>query len=254
MFHRAPGLELLLAAAESGDLLAARQEKNDDSFLTSIQPLSRFDAYGCLTFYDMIRMMASSQSQDDRDHIYAFVGFAPFLLRHIRVDYSLSVEETFAAMMKALVKESGSLDFLENLPTEADISKSKLKLPSWVPNWACKTSHVPILCHDNLFNSAGVGYGLPSVKKCKHNRDPPLSPWNELIVAGRIIDTVLYKLRPYSVYQVIPSLEVDFNDSSAALPWDISTLNRFVKEMMYNGFPERRNICLKALLRTLLMD
>lgn len=197
--------------------------------------------------------MAASQSQDNRDHVYAFIGMAPFLLRHIRVDYSLSVEETFAAMMKALIKESGSLDFFGYLPSEADISKSKLRLPSWVPNWTVSISQAPILCHNNLFEAAGPGFGLPCVGNCKHY-DHPSSAWNELDVAGKVIDTVRYKLTPFSVYQLTPSLDVDFNQCSACLLWEMSTLNRFVDQMIDFGFPERRNIDTKALLRTLLMD
>ena len=253
MFHRAPGFEFLLAAFQSRILLNAPQSLGRDLSLASSRYSTGFAAYDALTYADMLEKMAASQSQNDRDHVYALIGLAPCLLKYMRVDYFLSVEETFAAMMKALVKGSGSLDFFGNLPSEADISKSKLRLPSWVSNWTVCAPNIHIMCHDNLFNAAGPGFGLPSVEKCKHF-DPPTSAWNELMVAGKIIDTVLFKLKPFSVYQVTPNLDVDFNNCSGFLPWEMSTLNIFMAEMTERGFSQGRNISKKALLRTLLMD
>jgi hypothetical protein len=259
MFHRAPGLEFLLAAVGSRLLLAgpaknnARRMSNDSPLASKYRQWTTFAAYESLTFADMIETMAASQTQDDRDHVYAFVGLAPFLLRHMRVDYSLSVEKTFAAMMKALVKEARSIDAFGYLPADADMSRSRLDLPSWAPNWTVKIGRTPILCHSNLFEASGRGYGLPWVTKCKHF-DLPATEWNELIVAGKIIDEVRYKLKPFSLYQVQPNLEIDPNHKSARMPWQLSTLNRFVDEMVDHGFPDRQEISLEALLRTLLMD
>jgi hypothetical protein len=116
----------------------------------------------------MLEKMAPSQAQDNRDHVYPFIGLAPCLLNHMKIDFSRSMEETFAAMMKALIKESGSLDFFGNLPFEADISKSNLRLPSWVPNWTVSAPNIHMACQDNLFDACGPGYGLPSPNKCKH--------------------------------------------------------------------------------------
>jgi hypothetical protein len=171
----------------------------------------------------------------------------------MRVDYSLSTEETFAAMMKALVKESKSLDFFGNLPFEADISKSRLRLPSWVPNWTVYARNIHILGHDNHFNACGLGFGLPLVDKCNHV-DPPTSAWNELMVAGKIIDIVEFTLRPFSAYQVTRSLDIDFSNYHGYLPWDMSTLNTFMAELNERDVGEGAYISTKALLRTLLMD
>ncbi|KAF2428937.1 hypothetical protein EJ08DRAFT_662110 [Tothia fuscella] len=197
--------------------------------------------------------MAASQAQDDHDHVYAFIGLAPFLLKHMRVDYSQSVEKTFAAMMKALVREAKNVDTFGYLPANADLSKSRLILPSWVPNWTVRIARTPLLCYSNLFEASGRGYGVPWVDKCKHY-DPPTSEWNELVIAGKVIDQVAYKLKPYSLYQVTSSLEVDPYHKTASLPWQMPTLQRFVDELMDLGFPNRSHVSLNALLRTLFMD
>ena len=78
--------------------------------------------------------------------------------------------------------------------------------------------------------------------------------WNELDVAGRIIDTVCYKLAPFSVYQTTSSLDIDPLNTSACLPWKMTTLERFTDQMTAFGIPDIGDDGRKALLRTLLMD
>lgn len=243
LFQRAPGLEFLLAVFQSLHV-----------GMSAFWDLQRpsFAYYEVLGFTDILSFMASSQAQHDHDHVYAFLGLAPFLLRHMTVDYTLPTEEAFAATAKALIKESRTLDFID-IPPIADISKSKLRLPSWVVNWTVRYVQTPILCHDNLFDAAGRGFGLPSITKCKHYNEFS-SHWNELDVAGRIIDTVCFKLTPFSVYQTAPSLDIDPLNSSACLPWELSTLDRFISQMTAFGIPDVGEVGRKALLRTLLMD
>jgi hypothetical protein len=163
------------------------------------------------------------------------------------------VEQTFASMMKALVKESKCLDFWGNLPFEADISKSRLRLPSWVPNWTVCAPNIHILCQDNEFMACGAGFGLPSVIHCKHIVSQP-DNWKELRVHGKIIDQVLFKLISYSAYQMTPSLKINPSDSQWRLPWHMSTLDTFMAELNERGIIEAGHISKKSLLRTLLMD
>jgi hypothetical protein len=244
MLRRAPGMEFLLTAFESRGYWSSS---------VSNCARSTFRDYEAITYADMLNCMAGSESQDPRDHVYGFIGLAPFILRHLQVDYSLSIEETFASMMKALVKETGSLDFFGCLPSEADQEGASLRLPSWVPNWTVQTTHSGMLCHDNLFDAVGQGYALPWTGKCNH-RDSSFSAWNELEVAGKVIDTVLFVLQPYSVYQTKLSLDVDFNAISANLPWEIPTIDKFGSELHDLGLQDPLEDLRKGLLRALLMD
>lgn len=54
--------------------------------------------YESITYANMLDDMGAACAHDDRDHVYALIGLAPGLLKHMRVDYTLSVEEVFAAM------------------------------------------------------------------------------------------------------------------------------------------------------------
>lgn len=243
LFQRAPGVDFLLTAIKSReDGMAPLLKFVRDTFV----------AYECLGFIDILRGNASSRAEDDRDHGYAFLGFAPFLLRHMTVDYTLSIEETFAMASKALIKETQSVDFLEALPL-ADRSKSKPNLPSWVPNWTLRPSHAPILCYDNLFNAAGLGFGLPQLDKCNHYRQQPLA-WTEIELAGQVIDEVLHKLTPFSVYQVSEHIEINVSQSSVCFPWEMSTLDRFMDELIGLGVSNQRESWMRPLLRVLFMD
>jgi len=242
LFQRAAGFEFLLAVFQSRHVGTSFRDPQRTSF----------SYYESLGFTDILNFMAPSQAKYAHDHVYAFLGLAPFLLRHITVDYTLPIEQAFATTVKALIKESKTLDFLDRLPY-ADVNKSKLRLPSWAIDWTVRFPQTPILSHDNLFEASGCGFGLPSIYKCKHYEDN--SPHqNELNVAGSIIDTVDHKLMPFSVYQTVPSLEIDPFHTSACLPWEMSTLDRFIEQIRDFGIPDPGIDGRKALLRTLFMD
>jgi len=253
LLHKAPGFEFFLGAIQSRQLYTAPTDAAAKLGSSTNRHIDGIPSYESISYADILEKMGAAQASDNRDHVYAFIGLAPCLLKHMRVDYTLSVEESFAAMMKALIKETKCLDFWATLSCENDISKSTLSLPSWVCNWTIYAPNYRILTHDNLFNTCGPGYGLPSPSKCQHF-DLPTSAWNELIVAGKLNDVVQIVLRPFSAYQVTASIGIDFQDFPGNLPWERPTLDVFMEELRERGATESDHTSMGALLRTLLMD
>lgn len=253
LLHKAPGFEFFLGAIQSRQLYTAPEDSAAQLGSSANRHIDGFPNYESISFADILEKMGGSQASDNRDHVYAFIGLAPCLLKYMTIDYSLTVEECFAAMMKAMIKETNCLDFWATLPCENDVSKSDLRLPSWVCNWTVYSQNYRILTHDNLFNACGPGYGLPTVGKCKHFH-MSTSAWNELLVAGKIIDTVEVILQPYSAYQMRESIGVDLQEFPGNLPWEASTLDMFMAELdERNGFKSRFT-SKTAMLRTLFMD
>lgn len=238
-------------------LVAARRYRliHSKSSIAPGAPINsdKFVAYESSTFTDILDILAANKAHDDRDHVYGFLGLAPNLLKHMEIDYEVSVEQAFAALTKAMIKDCKTLDFLEFARTEADLGQSRLNLPSWVPDWTFTTRRIHLLCQDNLFEAAGEGYGLPKIYKCNHE-DPETSAWNELVVAGKIIDNVSLKLEPHSIYQSTWNLEIDPVKSPGRLPWQNSTLQKFLDEMIEGGYLKAKEISKAAPLRTLFVD
>lgn len=243
LFQRAPGFEFLLGAFQNRD--------NGPTVMSDLF-YTRFADYEVMRFVDVLNTMAGSLAQSDHDHVYAFLGLAPFLSQHIHTNYTTPVEIAFTAMAAALVKETRSLDVIDALSL-GDLSKSKLRLPSWVPDYTIRRSHTPILCHDNLFQAAGEGFGLPSSHRCEHFQKAFMTP-GELRVAGKIIDSVSIKLSPFSRYQSEPHFEINPDRCPGHLPWESSTISRFLDELCNLGPDAITRRHKKALLRTLFMD
>lgn len=101
--------------------------------------------------------------------------------------------------------------------------------------------------------ASGKYFGAPKITACTHE-DPEGGPWNELQVAGKIIDTISFILRPYSPYQVRPSREIDFKNDPGFLPWDRETWTIFMDEMSERSLEAAENVSVQDLLRTLFMD
>ncbi|KXT03365.1 hypothetical protein AC578_3961 [Pseudocercospora eumusae] len=262
-FNSAPGIEFLLTACTSRMLWGSPQAFGDGKIAETVTRFPhlerhRFQAYEPCTWMDMVSAMAAGQATDPRDHVYAFISLAPFLLRHMGVDYTMSIAETFATSVKAFIKESKSLEFLTYLPFNADVSRSKLNLPSWVPDWTVGSIFSSITCQDNLFCASGRDFGLPLIKSCRHyDATEPIwqsLKWNELRVAGKIIDIVAFKLKDYSIYQALPFTDIDHHNCSGRLPWDLSTLDAFIADLIEQGCSKDAVISREALLRTLFVD
>ena len=253
MFRNTPGLNFLVSATRSRMEFVV-EDGTEHTFGAKLRShVNGFLHYEVVAYATMLAYMGVTQAKDDRDHVYAFLGLAPCLLKHLKIDYALPVEHSFAAMMKAMVKESKSLDVFGSLHSAMDLSRSKLQLPSWVPDWTAHSPGVGILSHDNLFQASGQGFGLPDISKCKHT-DPPESAWNEITVAGKVIDTIACVLRPFSSYQIIRPENIALNDRSHNMAWEKGTLDLFLTELKERSCGEDIKISSEALLRTLLMD
>lgn len=254
-FDYAPGLEFLLEACFMRTIAETRKMCGRP-YTTP----NEFAGYEQCLFINLLYTMSHSTASDPRDHAYALVGFAPFLLEHFEVNYDMPVEQVFASLLKAFIKKSSCLEFISHLPSAAALSRSRLNLPSWVPNWTVKNRLRFLCAQDNQFCAAGKGFGVPDVQRCTHyHKDSALwrgqtQAWNELRVAGKIIDQVQYTLRPMSIYQSVHFNTVDVNNRSGRLPWDVSTLDAFLADLYDQGFDAAHQQSKEALLRTLFMD
>jgi len=82
-----------------------------------------------------IPLMASFQTTNPRDKVYAALGFVRSQQRHGLVpDYNLSVQEVYLQAAHRIVLDSGpTVVFDSSLSRPVD--KTTPKLPSWVPDW-----------------------------------------------------------------------------------------------------------------------
>jgi hypothetical protein len=217
-----------------------------------------FVGYEQVNFINMLFTVADSKASDARDHAFALIGFAPFLLEHFTVDYYMPVEKVFASLLKAFIMSSNSLEFVAQLPSAAGLSRSRLQLPSWVPNWTVKHRLRFICAHDNQFCASGKHFGVPGVRDCAHYHASSTlwqSPkWNELRVAGKIIDEVQFVLQPMSIYQSVHFTSIDPENRTGRLPWEVSTLEAFLTNLHDLGHEAADELSKEALLRTLFMD
>lgn len=244
----APCIEFLRGAFQS-------QQDGLSTMLT--QQRVTFKHYESLGFWDVLRCNALRQTQDDRDRVYAFLGLVPFLHQDIIVDYTLSAEEVYATATKAIIRVSRSVDVLDALPSMHKGRSRLTNLPSWVPDWTLASPQAPILCHDNLFNAAGPGFGLPTMDRCHHYyKTPQATAWYELALAGKVIDEVLFTLPPLCAHQTTPSIDNKLEDPSASFAWELSTLNKLIAELRRLGVSKTTtdSSWTGPLLRTLLMD
>jgi hypothetical protein len=71
-----------------------------------------------------------------QDRIYSILGLTSETFRNtIDIDYTQPVEEVFKAVVKASIKESGSLDII----SYSQHSVWHLESPSWMPDWRLKS-------------------------------------------------------------------------------------------------------------------
>lgn len=104
LFHQSPAVTFLIAAVEIQFRLPYLRQSLDDPRVPFGHQRAGFPAYQSHAFLNALENMGASIAHDDHDHVYAFIGLAPFLLRHMQVDYSLRVEEAFAGMMVSCVR------------------------------------------------------------------------------------------------------------------------------------------------------
>ena len=94
------------------------------------------------------RMAGRSEATDEHDLVYAFLSLNKDQRIRLQPDYRLPVREVFITTAKQIMLGSRNLDLLSTLPREVAQSKDSplapLNLPSWVPDWRCKTSTLPM--------------------------------------------------------------------------------------------------------------
>lgn len=110
------------------------------------------------------RMAGRSSATDHRDHVYAFLSLNRDERIHIQPDYRLPVREVFVNTAKQIMAGTRNLDILSTLPREPmktkDQSAEPLNLPSWVPDWRCKASSLPLFYRHsrNRFAASGTSH------------------------------------------------------------------------------------------------
>jgi len=89
------------------------------------------------------------EANDERDHVYAFLGFHPPTMSHLArgpkagaerpiiADYKISVKDTYKRLARVMIWNSRSLEILQYV-VPAKVTDEMKRLPSWVPNWAEK--------------------------------------------------------------------------------------------------------------------
>lgn len=103
-FHNAPIVKFMIAAVTMQNSLPGLRLALEETEETETRPVPRrygssLSNYESITYANALDNRGASSAHDDRDHVYALLGLAPCLLKHMQVDYTLSVEEAFAAMM-----------------------------------------------------------------------------------------------------------------------------------------------------------
>jgi hypothetical protein len=251
--NNVPGMEFLLDACLMRTIAVQRR-----MCARLCARRSHFVGYEQCNFINMLFTMSHSKASNPRDHAFALIGFAPFLLGQFKTDYTIAVEQVFASLLKAFIKSSNSLEFIAHLPSAAALGRSRLQLPSWVPNWTAKNRLRFICAQDNQFCASGRYFGVPGVRDCAHYHTSSKlwqsQKWNELRVAGKVIDEVQFVLQPMSIYQSIHFTSIDPSNRAGRLPWEVSILEAFLTNLRDLGYEATNELSKEALLRTLFMD
>jgi hypothetical protein len=150
------------------------------------------------------------EAKDERDFVYAFLGFHHPTMRHLRghgingpddhasqrpiiADYKISVRDTFKKLAHVMIWNSKSLEIFQHVvPTRGDAGVKRL--PTWVPNWTGRrfTSGSPLLVPGTPHSFSACGSFLHEVDD---------SESSVLKVQGHVISTVK-NILPYCFRQM----------------------------------------------------
>ncbi|KAK3312636.1 heterokaryon incompatibility protein-domain-containing protein [Apodospora peruviana] len=133
-------------------------------------------------------------AKDERDYIYAFLGFHGPTMRRLHAgpttsdrpiiaDYKITVKETYKRLARVAIWNSRSLDILQYVVPTQTSETTVARLPTWVPNWAERrfTSGSPVLV-------PGVPHRFSACGDFPH--DPDNSESSVLKIKGHVISAV----------------------------------------------------------------
>ncbi|KAI0871637.1 heterokaryon incompatibility protein-domain-containing protein [Hypoxylon argillaceum] len=154
---------------------------------TSIYPLDVVSLRIAMTNFCIKELPRGSRSTDPRDMIYGLLGFANDEERsYIRADYSQSVQETYAAITRSMIRNG----FTDVLAWAQPKTKGIAHLPSWVPDYSSTI-------YETLCSQSQAKPWLPQFKAgggtTRYTDDAP-HPFDRftLPVRGRRLDEVLW--------------------------------------------------------------
>jgi hypothetical protein len=101
------------------------------------------DSTGKLSIYRLAQRTEDSKCADDRDRIYALLSICDN--RHgqsnIIPDYTKSASQVYQDITLHILNESQDIDVLRS----CEISRRRMDMPSWVPDWSCKSDFAPLI-------------------------------------------------------------------------------------------------------------
>ncbi|KAI1128992.1 heterokaryon incompatibility protein-domain-containing protein [Nemania abortiva] len=153
---------------------------------TSIYPSDVVSLRIAMTNFCVKELPRGSRATDPRDMIYGLMGFANDEERsYIRADYSKSVQETYATVMRSLIRNG----FTDILAWAQPRTKRIAHLPSWVPDYSSTI-------YESLCSQGQAKPWLPQFKACGDTRysdnNAPLFDDLTLPVHGRRLGGVLW--------------------------------------------------------------
>ncbi|KAI0540009.1 heterokaryon incompatibility protein-domain-containing protein [Xylaria digitata] len=136
-----------------------------------------------------------NQATDARDKVYGLLGLANDG-DAVSAKYEITAEEVYQNAALAIIQKTGSLDVLAYCLKPRLSKPSKLRLPSWVPDWSYDRTHLPrsrdTLCMDaktlQMRKYRKLGYGLEGHR---YRAAPRLTCGNVLMLNGVVLDCVV---------------------------------------------------------------
>lgn len=207
-----------------------------------------FSDHDSSTFMDLVSTRWAN-AENTHDYVYSMIGFADFLLWHMRIDYTVPVEEVFAEFAKAIVKECGNVEVLAYVrPLPKGFED---KTPSWAPYWALMTSRGSLLTIGNHFQAAGPGFVVPDLSRCKYQYQQP-SDWKELEVVGKELASIS---QTFSAENLVTLHDTGFGAEGIITLTGLRCFVSDVNEMLGEECtPEQVDQRTKALLRAFFAD
>ncbi|KAH8165997.1 hypothetical protein CIB48_g2256 [Xylaria polymorpha] len=184
---------------------------------TSIYPIDVVSLRIAMTNFCVKELPGGSKATDPKDMIYGLMGFCNDEERsYIKADYSKSVQETYTAVTRAMIR-NGFTDILSWAQPDA---KRIAYLPSWVPDYSSTI-------YESLCSQGQAKPWLPQFRACnetKYSHDETMHPLDPLAmpVHGRRLDQVIRVGRRWFPRSPGGSTPSSTNDAGALLVRSVS--------------------------------